>query len=173
MGSKWFCFFFWNQFIQVILNEWPLTRLFWLLNTWGLKVNGYWIQHLNTNRFDTSVYDNDRRFGFHRVIEKNQCICANFAVRNVLSCWSLCGVQGLHTDFACLLFTYIVNRPSQERIYEIIRDAVAIEQEFLTDALPVSLIGMNCTLMCRYIEFVADRLLVELGCDKVQHRDTT
>ena len=77
-------------------------------------------------------------------------------------------VQGLHTDFACLLFTYIVNRPSQQRIYEIIRDAVAIEQEFLTDALPVSLIGMNCTLMCRYIEFVADRLLVELGCDKVQ-----
>ena len=76
-------------------------------------------------------------------------------------------VQGLHTDFGCLLFTYIVNRPSQERIYEIIRDAVAIEQEFLTDALPVSLIGMNCTLMCRYIEFVADRLLVELGCDKV------
>jgi len=80
------------------------------------------------------------------------------------------GVQGLHTDFACLLFTYIVNRPSQERIYEIIRDAVAIEQEFLTDALPVSLIGMNCTLMCRYIEFVADRLLVELGCDKVQRQ---
>ena len=80
-------------------------------------------------------------------------------------------VQGLHTDFACLLFTYIVNRPSQERIYEIIRDAVAIEQEFLTDALPVSLIGMNCTLMCRYIEFVADRLLVELGCEKVSQSD--
>ena len=80
-------------------------------------------------------------------------------------------MQGLHTDFACLLFTYIVNRPSQERIYEIIRDAVAIEQEFLTDALPVSLIGMNCTLMCRYIEFVADRLLVELGCEKVNQSD--
>lgn len=77
--------------------------------------------------------------------------------------------KGLHTDFACLLFTYIVNRPSQERIVEIIRDAVAIEQEFLVDALPVSLIGMNCTLMCRYIEFVADRLLVELGCDKVRN----
>lgn len=75
--------------------------------------------------------------------------------------------EGLHTDFACLLFTYIVNRPSQERIHEIIRDAVAIEQEFLVDALPVSLIGMNCTLMCRYIEFVADRLLVELGCEKI------
>lgn len=74
--------------------------------------------------------------------------------------------EGLHTDFACLLFSYIVNRPREERIIEIIRDAVAIEQEFLVDALPVSLIGMNCTLMCRYIEFVADRLLVELGCPK-------
>ena len=49
----------------------------------------------------------------------------------------------------------------------IIADAVRIEQEFLTDALPVSLIGMNCALMSQYIEFVADRLLVELGCDKV------
>lgn len=82
-------------------------------------------------------------------------------------------MQGLHTDFACLLFTYIVNRPSQERIHEIIRDAVAIEQEFLVDALPVSLIGMNCTLMCRYIEFVADRLLVELGCEKVNQTDSS
>lgn len=74
--------------------------------------------------------------------------------------------EGLHTDFACLLFSYVVNKPSTERIIEIIRDAVAIEQEFLVDALPVSLIGMNCTLMCRYIEFVADRLLLELGCEK-------
>jgi ribonucleoside-diphosphate reductase subunit M2 len=75
--------------------------------------------------------------------------------------------EGLHTDFACLLFKYIVNRPSNERIAEIIRDAVAIEQEFLVDALPVALIGMNCKLMCQYIEFVADRLLVELGCPKI------
>lgn len=75
--------------------------------------------------------------------------------------------EGLHTDFACLLFSYVSNRPTQERVIEIIRDAVAIEQEFLVDALPVSLIGMNCTLMCRYIEFVADRLLSELNCPKV------
>lgn len=60
-----------------------------------------------------------------------------------------------------------MNRPPVERIVEIIRDAVAIEQEFQAEALPVSLIGMNCTLMCRYIEFVADRLLIELGCHKV------
>jgi ribonucleoside-diphosphate reductase subunit M2 len=65
------------------------------------------------------------------------------------------------------MFKYVVNRPSDARIVEIIRDAVAIEEEFQVDALPVSLIGMNCTLMCRYIEFVADRLLTELGCQKV------
>ncbi|XP_046397949.1 ribonucleoside-diphosphate reductase subunit M2 B isoform X2 [Ischnura elegans] len=75
--------------------------------------------------------------------------------------------EGLHCDFACLMFKHLVNRPTNERITSIIREAVAIEQEFLTDALPVDMIGMNCNLMCRYIEFVADRLLVELGCDKV------
>ncbi|CAH0558207.1 unnamed protein product [Brassicogethes aeneus] len=75
--------------------------------------------------------------------------------------------EGLHCDFACLMFSYLVQKPSKERVTEIIRDAVKIEKEFLTDALPVSLIGMNCEQMCIYIEFVADRLLSELGCDKV------
>ena len=65
------------------------------------------------------------------------------------------------------MFKHITNKPSQERIYEIIADAVSIEQEFLTEALPVRLIGMNCTLMSQYIEYVADRLLVDLECDKV------
>ncbi|MBC7923621.1 MAG: ribonucleotide-diphosphate reductase subunit beta [Ferruginibacter sp.] len=75
--------------------------------------------------------------------------------------------EGLHCDFACLLYKkYITNKLSQERVYDIILDAVRIEQEFVTDALPVSLIGMNAELMNRYIEFVADRLLVELGCEK-------
>merc|ERR1719305_1893019 len=75
--------------------------------------------------------------------------------------------EGLHTDFACLLFQHLVNKPSQERVYEIVKDAVEIECEFLTDALPVALIGMNCDLMVQYIKFVADRLLVELECEKV------
>jgi len=75
--------------------------------------------------------------------------------------------EGLHTDFACLLFKHLVNKPSKERILEIVKDAVEIECEFLTDALPVNLIGMNCDLMVQYIKFVADRLLVELECDKV------
>jgi len=73
--------------------------------------------------------------------------------------------EGLHCDFACLMFKHMVNKPPKSRILEIIVDAVKIEQEFLTDALPVNLIGMNCELMCRYIEFVADRLLRELGCE--------
>lgn len=75
--------------------------------------------------------------------------------------------EGLHCDFACLMFKHIVQKPSCERVTSIIKDAVEIEQEFLTKALPVEMIGMNCELMCEYIEFVADRLLVELGCQKV------
>lgn len=65
------------------------------------------------------------------------------------------------------MFKHIVQKPTTERVTSIIKDAVEIEQEFLTDALPVEMIGMNCKLMCQYIEFVADRLLVELGCQKV------
>jgi len=75
--------------------------------------------------------------------------------------------EGLHTDFACLMFKHLVNKPSKERIYEIVKDAVEIECEFLTEALPVALIGMNCDLMVQYIKFVADRLLLELECEKV------
>ncbi|BEJ14577.1 hypothetical protein CspHIS471_0403440 [Cutaneotrichosporon sp. HIS471] len=75
--------------------------------------------------------------------------------------------EGLHTDFACLLFTHLRRRPHPDLIANIIKEAVEIEQEFLTDALPVSLIGMNAKLMCQYIEFVADRLLVALGNPKI------
>lgn len=74
--------------------------------------------------------------------------------------------EGLHTDFACLMFKHLVNKPSKERVLEIVADAVEIECEFLTDALPVALIGINCTLMVQYIQFVADRLLLELDCEK-------
>ena len=75
--------------------------------------------------------------------------------------------EGLHCDFACLLFSHLKHKPSQKRIYEIIKDAVNIEQEFLCGALPVALIGMNNGLMARYIEFVADRLLGALRVPKV------
>lgn len=65
------------------------------------------------------------------------------------------------------MFRHLVQKPSKERVLQIIKDAVVIEQEFLTDALPVRLLGMNCDLMSDYIEFVADRLLVELIGEKV------
>ncbi|KAE9410350.1 ribonucleotide reductase small subunit [Gymnopus androsaceus JB14] len=74
--------------------------------------------------------------------------------------------EGMHTDFACLLFTHLKRRPHPSTIRKIITEAVTIEQSFLSDALPVSLIGMNASLMRQYIEFVADRLLVALGNDK-------
>lgn len=76
--------------------------------------------------------------------------------------------EGLHCDFACLLYNnHVVNKLPQETVTSIIADAVKIEKEFVSDALPVKLIGMNSDLMCQYIEFVADRLLVELGCPKL------
>jgi len=75
--------------------------------------------------------------------------------------------EGLHCDFACLLYSMLQNKLPEERVQAIIRDAVSIEQEFVTDALPVDLIGMNAKLMGQYIEFVADRLLLALGCGKV------
>ena len=75
--------------------------------------------------------------------------------------------EGLHCDFACLLYSMLNNKPEDEEAISIITDAVIFEKEFVTDALPVSLIGMNAELMCQYIEFVADRLLISLGYDKV------
>ena len=76
--------------------------------------------------------------------------------------------EGLHCDFACLLYTkHLLNKVSKKTVESIIRDAVEIEKEFVTDALPVNLIGMNAKLMQQYIEFVADRLLVELGNEKI------
>jgi ribonucleoside-diphosphate reductase beta chain len=76
--------------------------------------------------------------------------------------------EGLHCDFACLLYNdHLVNKLSQKRVIEIISEAVEIEKEFVKDSLPVSLIGMNEKLMTQYIEFVADRLLLELKCRKI------
>lgn len=74
--------------------------------------------------------------------------------------------EGLHCDFACLLFTMLNEKPGDEEVKAIITEAVEFEKEFVSEALPVSLIGMNAELMQQYIEFVADRLLVSLGQDK-------
>ena len=76
--------------------------------------------------------------------------------------------EGMHCDFACLLYTrHLVNKLPKSTVEKIIRDAVEIEKEFICDALPVRLIGMNADLMSQYIEFVADRLLAELGNEKI------
>merc|ERR1719424_1155813 len=74
--------------------------------------------------------------------------------------------EGLHTDFACLMFSMLKKQPSKERVLGIIMEAVEIEIEFLTEALPCGLLGMNAVLMEQYIKFVADRLLVSLGVEK-------
>jgi len=74
--------------------------------------------------------------------------------------------EGLHTEFACLLYSKIVNRLSKQKVYRIIREAVKIEKEFITESLPCEMIGMNAVLMSQYIEFVADRLLLQLGYPK-------
>lgn len=75
--------------------------------------------------------------------------------------------EGLHTEFACLLYSKLQNRLTEERVHEIIVDAVRIEKSFVCDSLPVKLIGMNAELMSQYIEYVADRLLLSLKHGKV------
>lgn len=76
--------------------------------------------------------------------------------------------EGMHCDFACLLYNkHVVNKLSKDKIAGIISHAVEIEKEFVSDAIPVALIGMNADLMCQYIEFVADRLLISLGNEKI------
>lgn len=75
--------------------------------------------------------------------------------------------EGLHTDFACLLYKHLRNKLPEETVQALIREAVDYEKAFITEALPVSLIGMNADQMGQYIEFVADRLLLELGCKQI------
>ncbi|MEO7394370.1 MAG: ribonucleoside-diphosphate reductase small subunit [Chitinophagaceae bacterium] len=75
--------------------------------------------------------------------------------------------EGMHCEFACLLYSMLSDKLSKDEVFGIIRDAVEIEKEFITEALPVKLIGMNADLMKQYIEFVADRWLSELGYPKM------
>ena len=75
--------------------------------------------------------------------------------------------EGMHTDFAVLLFSKLEKKPKKAKVIDLIKEAVVIEQEFITEALPCKLIGMNAKLMKQYIEFVADRLIVQLGYPKI------
>ena len=95
---------------------------------------------------------------------KNRMLMPGLAFSNEL----ISRDEGVHRDFACLLYRdHIVNKLPEEKIYATIREAVEIEKEFLTEALPVRLIGMNSDSMSQYIEFVADHLLLELGLQKI------
>ena len=75
--------------------------------------------------------------------------------------------EGMHQDFAVLLFKYLKNRPTQADINDIVKEAVAFEKEFIVDSIPCRMVGMNDQLMSTYIEFVADRLLLQLGYDPI------
>ena len=75
--------------------------------------------------------------------------------------------EALHTEFAILLYSKLNKKVNKKRVMEIIKEATEIEKEFITDALPCRLIGMNAKLMSQYIEFVADRLSLQLGYDKI------
>ena len=77
--------------------------------------------------------------------------------------------EGLHTEFACLLYSKIANRLPKQKVHTLIREAVKIEKKFITKSLPCELIGMNAKLMAQYIEFVADRLCIQLGYPKIYH----
>lgn len=75
--------------------------------------------------------------------------------------------EGMHTDFACLLYSHLNSRCRKQKVHDIIREAVEIEKEFITESLPCKLLGMNADMMKQYIEFVADRIVVQLGYDKI------
>jgi len=77
--------------------------------------------------------------------------------------------EGLHTTFACTLYQEIVKKVEQDKVHQIVQEAVEIEKRFITESLPCSLIGMNSGLMSQYIEFVADRLCSQLGYSKIYH----
>ena len=75
--------------------------------------------------------------------------------------------EALHTEFAVLLYQKLQKKLKKSKVHEMIKEAVEIEKEFITEALPCRLIGMNSTLMCQYIEFVADRLVLQLGYEAI------
>ena len=79
--------------------------------------------------------------------------------------------EGMHTDFAVLLYSMLNNKLPKEKVHSIISEAVVIEKEFITESIPCNLIGMNAILMKQYIEFVADRLLVQLGYPKIYNTE--
>ena len=77
--------------------------------------------------------------------------------------------EGMHTETACVLYSLLEDKVSEKTIHQMMEDALTIEKEFITESIPCDLIGMNSPTMCQYIEFVADNLLVNLGCSKIHN----
>jgi ribonucleotide reductase beta subunit family protein with ferritin-like domain len=77
--------------------------------------------------------------------------------------------EGMHTETACVLYSLLEDKVSEKTIHQMVTDALTIEKEFITESIPCDLIGMNSPTMCQYIEFVADNLLVNLGCSKIHN----
>ena len=156
-----------------ISDEKEKTRLFNAIDTipavskkakWALK----WIE--NTDSFETRLV----AFAAVEGIFFSGSFCSIYWLKNrglmpglTFSNELISKDEGMHTDFACLLYNMSANRLDNDTINEIIKDAVEIEKEFITESLPCSLIGMNAELMKQYIEYCADRILVQLGHDEI------
>jgi hypothetical protein len=102
----------------------------------------------------------------------HRCLVTRIYISICLHVIVCCGVlvdldEGLHTDFAVLLFHMLVLKPTQERVHEMFKEAVATEQEFICDSLPCALIGLNKESMAVYIQYVSDRLLKQLGYEPI------
>ncbi|VAI72779.1 unnamed protein product [Triticum turgidum subsp. durum] len=106
----------------------------------------------DARHWDTTLSNDERHFISHVLAFSNELISRD---------------EGLHCDFACLLYDILRGKLDESRVFEIVSEAVDIEREFVCDALPCALVGMNGDLMSQYIEFVADRLLMALGCKKL------
>lgn len=128
--------------------------------------------------FDRSIPFQQRLIAFACVegIQFSSSFCAIFWLkkRGIMPglCFSnelISRDEGLHTDFACLLYKHIQNKVPQELVHQIVDSAIQIETEFVQKSLPVELIGMNSSLMVEYVQFCADHLLVELGYEKLYH----
>ena len=156
-----------------ISDEKEKTRLFNAIDTipavskkakWALK----WIE--NTDSFETRLV----AFAAVEGIFFSGSFCSIYWLKNrglmpglTFSNELISKDEGMHTDFACLLYNMSANRLDNDTINEIIKDAVEIEKEFITESLPCSLIGMNAELMKQYIEYCADRILVQLGHEEI------
>ena len=156
-----------------ISDEKEKTRLFNAIDTipavskkakWALK----WIE--NTDSFETRLV----AFAAVEGIFFSGSFCSIYWLKNrglmpglTFSNELISKDEGMHTDFACLLYNMSANRLDNDTINEIIKDAVEIEKEFITESLPCSLIGMNADLMKQYIEYCADRILVQLGHEEI------